>query len=105
MHVFAHFLQPIAERRPGGRLDELNLGGMMRYECRPSHAGIRAARKSVVANDGILQLSRIEDAQHLGPVIDRLVEVFDQHTNMSERSTGHDVSPENALSKWSVRPV
>ena len=81
-----------SSRRPSGvsgrGLHQLDLGAVVGDERRPAHLVV-AALEVLVADDLLLQLARVERAQDLGPVGDRLVEVLDQQAHVGEGSGRH----------------
>ena len=90
MHMLAHFLQPAAKGVPGpGWMNWISVEYSL---TKVAHfmPGIFAAGELVVFHDALFQRLRVEDSQDFGPVLDRFVQVFDQHANMGKRAARHD---------------
>src|SRR3546814_5015040 len=83
MNMLPHLFQAIAKRSAGAGLNELNFGRMIVDEGGPLHALVFATGKFVIFHDALFERRGIENAENFCPIFNSLVEVFNEHTDVS----------------------
>src|SRR3546814_11567702 len=86
MNMLPHLFQAIAKRSAGAGLNELNFGRMIVDEGGPLHALVFATGKFVIFHDALFERRGIENAENFCPIFNSLVEVFNEHTDVSKRT-------------------